>query len=126
VHAGLRAGPIIQLVKSRRLIISCACLGSWGWTEFDSREEIAMTDAFRKLGIAAALGTLLLAGGVSGCSSMSSDHVDCNVVKLQSESGRSDAEIASAVGGSEADVAKCHGSETSGNKTSTDAVPSGY
>jgi hypothetical protein len=85
-----------------------------------------MAEAVRRLGIAAALGTLLLAAGVSGCSSMSSDHVDCNVVKLQAESGRSDAEIASAIGGSEADVAKCHGPEKSGNKSSTDAVPSGY
>ncbi len=82
-----------------------------------------MVDAFRKLGIAA-LGTLLVVGGMSGCSSISSDHVDCNVVKLQAESGRSDAEIASAVGGSEADVAKCHGAETSGNKT-TGAPQSG-
>jgi hypothetical protein len=85
-----------------------------------------MTDAFRKLGIAAALGTLLLAGGISGCSSMSTDHVDCNVVKLQQESGRSDAEIASAIGGSEADVAKCHGGEHTSNKDSTSAVPSTY
>ena len=82
-----------------------------------------MANAFRKLGVAAALGTMLLAGGLSGCSSMSTDHVDCNVVKLQAQSGRSDAEIASAIGGSEADVAKCHGPETSGNKTSTDAIP---
>ena len=84
-----------------------------------------MADTFRKLGIAAALGTLILAGGISGCSSMSTDHVDCNVVKLQQESGRSDAEIASAVGGSEADVAKCHGAEKSGNKAA-DAVPAPY
>ncbi|MGH7925811.1 MAG: hypothetical protein ACREQH_14605 [Candidatus Binatus sp.] len=85
-----------------------------------------MADAFRKLGMAAVLGTLLLAGGVSGCSSISTDHVDCNVVKLQAESGRSDSEIASAIGASVADVAKCHGAEKSGNKESTDAVPSGY
>jgi hypothetical protein len=84
-----------------------------------------MVDAFHKLGMAAALGTLL-AGAVSGCGSMTTDHVDCNVVKLQQESGRSDAEIASAIGGSEADVAKCHGAEKSGNKTSADAVPAPY
>lgn len=84
-----------------------------------------MADAFRKLGMAAALGTLILAGGISGCSSMTTDHVDCNVVKLQAESGRSDAEIASAIGASEADVAKCHGAEKSGNKAS-DAVPAPY
>ena len=52
---------------------------------------------------------------------MSTDHVDCNVVKLQQQSGRSDAEIASAIGGSEADVAKCHGPEHTGNKDSTPA-----
>ncbi len=81
-----------------------------------------MADAFRKLGIAAALGTLL----VAGCSSMSTDHVDCNVVKLQQQSGRSDSEIAAAVGGSEADVAKCHGAEHTGNKDSQSAVPAPY
>ena len=85
-----------------------------------------MVDALRKLGIAAAIGTMIIGGGLSGCSSISSDHVDCNVVKLQAESGRTDAEIASAVGGSEADVAKCHGAETSGNKTSGDVTPSPY
>ncbi len=85
-----------------------------------------MADAFRKLGMAAALGTLLLAGTMSGCSSISTDHVDCNVVKLQTESGRSDAEIASAVGGSIKDVEACHGPETSGNKNSTTAIPSAY
>ena len=84
-----------------------------------------MADAFRKLGIAAALGTLLVTG-VSACSSMSTDHVDCNVVKLQQQSGRSDAEIASAVGGTEADVAKCHGAEHTGNKDSTTAIPTPY
>ncbi len=83
-----------------------------------------MADAFRKLGMAAALGALLLAGGISGCSSISTDHVDCNVVKLQQQSGRSDAEIASAIGASEADVAKCHGPEHTSNKDSTDAIPS--
>ena len=86
-----------------------------------------MADFFRRLGIAGVLGTVILAGGISGCGSMmSSDHVDCNVVKLQQQSGRTDAEIASAVGGSEADVAKCHGAEHTGNKDSTSAVPAPY
>ena len=85
-----------------------------------------MADAFSKLGMAAALGALLLAGGMSGCSSISTDHVDCNVVKLQTESGRSDAEIASAIGGSVKDVAACHGPENSGNKSSNDSIPSAY
>ncbi|MGO9798705.1 MAG: hypothetical protein ACLPQ0_04510 [Candidatus Binatus sp.] len=84
-----------------------------------------MVDAFSKLGMAAALGALLLAGGMSGCSSISTDHVDCNVVKLQTESGRSDAEIASAIGGSVKDVAACRG-EKSGNKSSNDSIPSAY
>ncbi|HUY26556.1 MAG TPA: hypothetical protein VMV27_03975 [Candidatus Binataceae bacterium] len=77
----------------------------------------------RKLAIAAAVGSLLMAGALGGCSSLSTDHVDCNVVKLQSESGRSDAEIASAVGASITDVAKCHGAATSGDKGSG-AAPS--
>ena len=85
-----------------------------------------MVDAFTKLGMAAALGTLLFAGGLSGCSSISTDRVDCNVVKLQTESGRSDAEIASAIGSSVKDVAQCHGPEKSGNKTSNNAIPSAY
>lgn len=72
----------------------------------------------RKIAVAAAAGALMMAGALTGCSSLSSDHVDCNVVKLQSESGRSDAEIASAIGASIADVQKCHGSESSGNKES--------
>jgi hypothetical protein len=82
--------------------------------------------AFRKLGIAAAIGATIIAGGLSGCSSMTTDHVDCNVVKLQAESGRSDAEIASAVGGSVADVEKCHGPEKSGNKDSGSVTPAPY
>jgi hypothetical protein len=52
--------------------------------------------------------------------------VDCNVFKLQRESGRSDSEIASAIGASEADVAKCHGPEHTSNKDSTSAVPAPY
>ncbi|HVA79134.1 MAG TPA: hypothetical protein VNF27_14620 [Candidatus Binataceae bacterium] len=79
----------------------------------------------RKIAVAAALGSLMMAGALGGCSSLSTDHVDCNVVKLQSESGRSDAEIASALGASIGDVAKCHGPETSGNKES-DTQPSPY
>ncbi len=56
----------------------------------------------------AILGALMLTGGIVGCSSISSNHIDCNVVKLQSEAGRSNTEIASALGASEADVASCH------------------
>jgi uncharacterized membrane protein YgcG len=57
-----------------------------------------------------ALGALILAGGIVGCSSLSNNngHVDCNVVKLQSQAGRSNNEIASALGVSESDVSSCH------------------
>ena len=79
----------------------------------------------RKAMIAGAFGALLMGGVLGGCSSLSSDHVDCNVVKLQTESGRSDADIASALGASVNDVARCHGPETSGNKESG-AQPSPY
>ncbi|MGH7781004.1 MAG: hypothetical protein ACREQR_14395 [Candidatus Binataceae bacterium] len=84
-----------------------------------------MVGISRKIVVAAALGSLMMACALGGCSSLSSDHVDCNVVKLQSQSGRSDAEIASAIGASIGDVAKCHGPETSGNSESG-AAPSPY
>ena len=74
----------------------------------------------QRLGIAAVWGTLVIAGAVApGCSSMSSNHVDCNVVKLQQQAGRSDSEIASALGASVSDVSSCHGPEKSGNATSS-------
>lgn len=85
-----------------------------------------MIDSLRRLGFAAIVGTALLAGGIAGCSSLSGSHVDCNVVKLQAESGRSDAEIASALGTSESDVASCHGAEKSGNATSGGAQSGTY
>lgn len=79
----------------------------------------------RKLRIAAVLGTLVMAGAMGGCSSMSSNHVDCNVVKLQQQAGRSDSEIASALGASVSDVAACHGPEKSGN-ASSEGAPGPY
>lgn len=101
-------------------------LGHLGMDGFRLRRDSFMVDALRKLGIAAAIGTMIIGGGLSGCSSISSDHVDCNVVKLQAESGRTDSEIASALSASEADVAKCHGPEKSGNKESGDITPAPY
>jgi hypothetical protein len=77
-----------------------------------------MRGLIQRLGIAAVLGTLVVAGALAGCSSMSSNHVDCNVVKLQQQAGRSDGEIASALGASVSDVASCHGPEKSGNASS--------
>ena len=73
----------------------------------------------RNLGIFSVFGAILMAGAIGGCSSLSTNHVDCNVVKLQQGAGRSDGEIASALNASVADVAACHGPEKSGNATST-------
>ncbi|MDO8433177.1 MAG: hypothetical protein Q7S58_12280 [Candidatus Binatus sp.] len=85
-----------------------------------------MFEALRKFGIAAAIGTMVLAGAVAGCGSMSSNHVDCNVVKLQQQSGRSDSEIAAAIGASVSDVSSCAaGPAKSGNKSSG-GVPDSY
>ena len=77
-----------------------------------------MLGTSRKLAIAGSLWGLTLMGAIAGCSSMSSNHVDCNVVRLQTEAGRSESEIASALGVSVSDVQSCHGGEKSGNKAS--------
>ena len=54
------------------------------------------------------LGAFALAAALSGCSVFGHAAVDCNIVKLQSQSGRSNAEIASALGVAESDVEACH------------------
>ena len=77
--------------------------------------------------------TFAVAAAVAGCAGMGGSHIDCNVVKLQSQSGRSSSEIASALGVSEAEVAKCPaagavtGSEGSGGppNASDYGVPAG-
>ncbi len=60
-----------------------------------------------RTGIMIGAGAFFLATAFAGCAGMGGSHIDCNIVKLQSQSGRSNAEIASALGVSEADVAKC-------------------
>jgi hypothetical protein len=60
-----------------------------------------------RTGILVGAGALLLAAAFGGCSGLGGSHLDCNIVKLQSQSGRSNSEIASALGVSESDVAKC-------------------
>jgi hypothetical protein len=63
-----------------------------------------------RMGILIGTGAFLLATAMASCSSLSGmegSHVDCNIVKLQSQSGRSSAEIASALGVSQSDVEKC-------------------
>jgi hypothetical protein len=77
-----------------------------------------MIQSLSKLAIGAVVGTIVMAGAISGCSSLTASHVDCNVVKLQSDAGRSDDEIAAAINASVSDVQKCHGAEKSGNATS--------
>ncbi len=60
-----------------------------------------------RMGMLIGAGAILLATALAGCASLGGSHIDCNIVRLQSQSGRSSAEIASALGVSEADVAKC-------------------
>ncbi len=79
-----------------------------------------------RLGVAAALGTFMLAGG-SGCSMFSASNapIDCNVVKTQAAAGKTDAQIASDLGAKESDVAACHGPAQSGNKAAG-MIPQNY
>jgi hypothetical protein len=67
-----------------------------------------MMQRWGKLGLVSGAGAFCLALALGGCGSIGGSHVDCNVVKLQKESGRSNAEIASALGISEGDVDSCH------------------
>lgn len=85
-----------------------------------------MHKVVNNFGVAAAFGSILLAG-VSGCSmfSASSAPVDCNVVKTQAEAGKTDAQIASDLSAKESEVAACHGPEQSGNKASG-MIPQNY
>jgi len=66
-----------------------------------------MIDRRGRTGIVIGAGAMLLATAFGGCSGMGGSHIDCNIVKLQSQSGRSNSEIASALGVPESDVAKC-------------------
>jgi hypothetical protein len=67
-----------------------------------------MKDPIRYLGLIAAAGTILISTAISGCGSMSSNHIDCNIVRIQTDAGRTQGEIAGALGVSESDVASCH------------------
>ena len=84
-----------------------------------------MADALRKLGMAAALGTLIVAGGFRV---QLDDHRPRRLQRREAAGGigaHAMLRSQSAIGASEADVAKCHGPATSGNKAA-DAVPSAY
>jgi cytochrome c553 len=77
--------------------------------------------------ISRAIGVLILVSGLSGCSMFSTANapVDCDLVKTQVAAGKSDAQVASDIGAPVAQVAACHGPETSGNKSSG-MIPSTY
>jgi hypothetical protein len=82
-----------------------------------------MRKATNRLALAAALGSLMLAG-ISGCSATNAP-VDCNIVKTQVAAGKSDSQIATDLGARENEVAACHGPEQSGNKAAG-MIPSSY
>ncbi|HUO04683.1 MAG TPA: hypothetical protein VMU16_05750 [Candidatus Binataceae bacterium] len=68
---------------------------------------------------------LIALGGLSGCDTfLWSKPLDCSTVKLQAESGRDDAEIASATGASVDEVSRCHRGDSSANDGG--AMPSGF
>jgi hypothetical protein len=72
----------------------------------------------RKLGrLVVTAGALLVASGFAGCASLTAGRANCNVVAFQRGAGRSDSDIASALGVSDADVAACTGT-TSGDSGS--------
>lgn len=82
----------------------------------------------RNIKIAVACGTLILAG-LSGCSMFSTSNlpVDCNAVKVQRESGKTDVQIASDLGAEVAKVNACgSGPEAGSNKTTGTAIPQSY
>jgi|SRR5271168_2249386 hypothetical protein len=70
-------------------------------------EKHLMIERRGRTGILLGAGALMLATAFGACSSLGGSHLDCNIVKLQSQSGRSNSEIASALGVSEDEVAKC-------------------
>ncbi len=79
----------------------------------------------RKRRFSAAVGVVILVGGLSGCSLFSTSNapVDCDVVKVQASAGKSDTQIASDLGAPVDKVAACHGPETANPKG---AIPSNY
>ncbi|MFI5351628.1 MAG: hypothetical protein ACHQZS_01600 [Candidatus Binatales bacterium] len=56
---------------------------------------------------AAVLGAMAAAAVMPGCAALSAGRADCNVVRNQRGAGRSDSDIASALGVSDSDVAAC-------------------
>jgi hypothetical protein len=73
-----------------------------------------MREVLSKMGLAAILGTMMMAGELLGCSMFSASNapIDCDAVKNQQQAGFSDAKIASDLGTSVDKVAACHGPKT--------------
>ena len=73
-----------------------------------------MREVLSKMKIAATFGTMIMAGGLLGCSMFSASNapIDCDAVKNQQQAGFSDAKIASDLGTSVDKVAACHGPKT--------------
>jgi len=78
-------------------------------------------------GLGGALIVAAMATGLVGCGTMSPSNtpIDCDLVKVQSQSGKTDAQIAADIGAPVEKVAACHGPEKAGNKSSG-MVPSNY
>lgn len=75
---------------------------------------------------AVAIGCLMLAG-LAGCSMFSASNapVDCNIVKVQREAGKTDAQIASDLSAKEDEVAACgKGPAAESNKNAN--IPQNY
>jgi len=66
---------------------------------------------------------MIMTGGLSGCGELWPAHVDCKVVKLQADSGRDDAEIASALDTNVDQIASCRSLQNSANKTADIRTP---
>ena len=73
-----------------------------------------MRKVLAKPRVSAAIGMLVLVGGVSGCSMFSPSNapVDCDAVLNQEQAGFTDAKIASDLGASVDKVEACHGPKT--------------
>jgi len=80
-----------------------------------------------RISVIGGFGVLVAMGGLAGCGTMSPSNapIDCNVVKVQLQDGKTDAQIAADLGAPVDKVAACHGPEKSGNKSSG-MVPSNY
>ena len=101
--------------------------------QLDFHGEHLMIERRGRMGILIGASAFAVATMIAGCAGMGGSHIDCNIVRLQSQSGRSSSEIASALGVSEAEVAKCPaagavtGSEGSGGppNASDYGIPAG-